>query len=97
MKITDEIKEQINELYCQIKIKKKVAEIIGCSPSTVSKYIIDGYIPKQERIKETFNKPVPGTQELKEKLLADTPFSDICVLSDKEWEELKALQKEIFI
>ena len=97
MKITDEIKEQINELYCQIKIKKKVAEIIGCSPSTVSKYIIDGYIPKQERIKETFNKPVPGTQELKKKLLAGTSFSDICVLSDKEWEELKALQKEIFI
>lgn len=96
MKITDEIKEQINELYCQIGIKKRVAEIVGCSASTVSKYIVPNYVPKQQRQIEKFDKPVPGCHELKEKMRAGTILADLCILSDDEWEDLKKLQKEIF-
>ena len=45
-KITDEIKEQINELYCELGVKSHVAKALGISASTVSKYIVDGYVPK---------------------------------------------------
>ena len=38
----------INELYLQIGIKKQVAEIMGISPESVTRYLIPNYISQQE-------------------------------------------------
>ena len=53
MKITNEIIIKINELYLELGVKTKVAKAIGCSPSTVTKYIIQDFTPiKDLRTKE---------------------------------------------
>ena len=99
MKITDEIKIQINELYLELGVKKRVAEIIGCSPSTVSKYIIEGYVSQKDR------EPVPEFDELKitgpaallERINSWQEFADACMLTDEEWAEMREIQKEVMI
>jgi hypothetical protein len=101
MKITPEIATQINELYLKIGVKKKVAEIIGCSPSTVSKYIIPNYVSKESRSTYTFDKPIGNADKILDILNifdnAGQRLCEYCMLSDEEWEDLKILQKEICI
>ena len=101
MKITPEIATQINELYLKIGVKKKVAEIIGCSPSTVSKYIIPGYVSKESRLTYTFDKPVGNADAILDIFnMFDNPTARLCqllTLNDEEEADLKELQKEIMI
>lgn len=101
MKITPEIAEQINDLYLEIGVKKRVAEIIGCSPSTVSKYIIPNYVSKKERKSYTFEGYVGDSAWLIDIFkMFDNPgarLCELCMLGENEWEEMRELQKEIFI
>ena len=97
MKITDEIKERINELYAELGVKTQVAKIIGCSPSTVSRYIIPNYISKQKRFENNFNKPVNGAELFIKSMRAGTiDLNSSTELSENEWEELKELQSKFF-
>ena len=99
MRITPEIVEQINELYYNLKVKKKVAEIIGCSSATVSKYIQYDYIPKSKRSIQTFSIPI-GTSDYLIPLIsgaAAPALCRICLLSEEEKADLIELQKEIYI
>ena len=98
-RITPEMIEQINELYCQIGIKSRVAKELGISASSVSKYIQDGYIPKAERkIEKKFDKEPQGlnindiTSRSKEEFMYFLTH-----LSEEEWADLKELQKGICI
>lgn len=101
MKITPEIAEQINELYLEVGVKKRVAEIIGCSPSTVSKYIIPGYVSKKERKTYTFDGYVGDSEWMIEIFTtlgnAGHQLCNLCMLGKNEWEEMKELQKEIYV
>lgn len=98
-KITDEIKEQINELYCELGVKSHVAKALGISASTVSKYIVDGYVPKEKRNIETFN----GRPDIIsfDKIASFDGAADIGYffthMTEDEKEDIKKLQKEIFI
>ena len=107
-RITDEVIEQINELYLQVGVKKRVAEALGISPSTVSKYIIKNYKAKETRTVVEFTKKPAGEAALIERIkerINDTEynisaaaaFAEDCVLSEEEWAELRELQKEIMI
>ena len=101
MKITPEIAEQINELYLEIGVKKKVAEIIGCSPSTVSKYIVPNYVSKKERKTYTFEGYVGDSKWLIDIFKTfDDPrarLCELCMLGRNEWKEMRELQKEIYV
>lgn len=101
MKITPEIIEQINELYLELKVKKKVAEIVGCSPSTVSKYIIPNYVSQKVPIVYTFDGEVGNSEWLIDIFKtfdnAGQRLCESCMLSDEEWADLKELQKEIMV
>lgn len=101
MKITPEIAEQINELYLEIGVKKRVAEIIGCSPSTVSKYIVPNYVSKKERKTYNFEGYVGDSKWLIDIFKTfDDPgvrLCELCVLGKNEWEEMRELQKEIYL
>lgn len=94
-RITEDQIQDINELYFELGIKKRVAEIIGCSPSTVSKYIIPGYIPKSQRVE------APPFDE--SKITGPThynswdEFFQSCILTDEEWEEMREIQKGVMI
>jgi transposase-like protein len=95
MKITDEIKIQINELYLELGVKKRVAEIVGCSPSTVSKYIIEGYVSQKdkEELPPFDESKITGPRHYKD--WAEF-FSD-CILTADEKAEMKEIQKEVMI
>ena len=99
MKITDEIKIQINELYLELGVKKRVAEIVGCSPSTVSKYIIDGYVSQKDKepVPEFDESKITGPAALLERINSWQEFADACMLTDEEWAEMREIQKEVMI
>lgn len=99
MKITDEIKIQINELYLELGVKKRVAEIIGCSPSTVSKYIIEGYVSQKDKepIPEFDESKIIGPAALLETINSWQEFADACMLSAEEWAEMREIQKGVMI
>lgn len=93
-KVTDEEIILINELYLEIGVKTKVAEIVGRSASTVSKYIISGYVSQKEQ------KEIPSFDMSLIKEVSYSSFEDFalaCRLSDEEWVEMREMQKEIMI
>lgn len=92
-RITEEMKVQINELYIEYGVKKRVAEILGISPSTVSKYIIPNY-KSQKETKIEFSTPPRGCRDFIKGIMDD--FCDACRLTEEEWDELKKFQKEYF-
>ena len=49
-KITDEQKEQINELYFENKNKSLTARLLGISPASVARYIVPNYVRKADRV-----------------------------------------------
>lgn len=95
IKVTDEVIEQINELYLELKVKTQVARIVGCSPATVTKYLIPGYVsranqaelPPFDKSKIVGPKAYTSYQEL----------MDNCMLSEEEWNEMKEIQKEVLV
>lgn len=97
-RITEETKIQINELYAKIGVKSKVAKILGISASSVSKYIIPNYIPEAERNIEKFEKQPTG---ISSHILAMSDGRSVAKaliqMSPEEWNELKELQKGIFL
>ena len=99
MKITDEIKIQINELYLELGVKKKVADIVGCSPATVSKYIIEGYVSQKDRepVPEFDESKITGPAALLDRINSWQEFADACMLTDEEWAEMREIQKGVMI
>lgn len=101
MKITPEIAERINELYSEIGVKKKVAEIIGCSPSTVSRYIVPNFVPQKARKTYTFDGYVGNADWMIDifETFEDgaARFCELCMLGQNEWEEMRQLQIEIYL
>lgn len=95
IKVTDEIIEQINELYLELKVKTQVARIIGCSPATVTKYIIPGYVSKANQTE------LPSFDESKivgpKAYTSYQELMDNCKLSEEEWAAMREIQKEILI
>lgn len=95
IKVTDEVIEQINELYLELKVKTQVARIIGCSPATVTKHIIPNYVGKA-------NQPAPPPFD-ESKIVGPKAYTsyqelmDSCMLSEDEWNEMKEIQKEVLV
>lgn len=101
MKITPEIIEQINILYLELGVKKAVAERIGCSPSTVSKYIIPDFNAAATSEDYSFEGNVGNADKMIDMLRmfdnAGQRICEYCMLSEEEWADLHELQKEIII
>ena len=47
-RISEETIIQINEVYLECGVKSKTAQIVGVSPSTVTKYLIPNELTKDE-------------------------------------------------
>lgn len=101
---TPEAIEEINRLYYECGVKAEVARRIGCSPSTVSRYIVKGWQPASvvaegiEEILERKDVEPKGMGDFINVIAAaENPlkaFCDYCKLSNEEWEEMRALQAE---
>lgn len=97
-KITDEQKIQINELYLELGVKAQVARALGVSAASVSKYIIPNYVSQKDRIIEKFEgQPTEISNDILN-IEDKAEFATALIsLSKEEKEDLKKLQKEIFI
>lgn len=95
IKITDEVIERINELYLDCGVKAQVARIIGCSPATVTKYIIPGYVSKanQAELPPFDMSKITGPKQY----TSYQEFMDDCKLTEEEWTAMKEIQKEVMI
>lgn len=99
VKITDEVIEQINELYCELKVKSHVAKALGISASTVSKYIVPNYVCKADRVVEVFSgRPsVISVDKIASFDGAAHLGYFLTHIMDDEKEDMEKLQKGIFI
>lgn len=96
--ISDEVKEQINELYAEIGVKSKVAKILGISTSSVSKYILPNYIPKSQRITSECSVAAGSIDLNFIKQLDGAAIAKYLIqLSPDEKADLEELQKEIYL
>ncbi len=90
--------EEINRLYYEIGVKAEVARRVGCSASTVSRYIDPEWRPTEERpVIEIDESITPaGPQDLIIAMCcADNPvraFCDACMMTPEEWERLQEIQ-----
>ena len=88
--ITNDIVIKINTMYSEGKNPKIIGSLLNISPYTVKKYINN---PKEENTpKITFNKSLP---EFNTSIFRDNDWGDLCLLSEKESEEIRALWEEI--
>ena len=98
-KITDEQKEQINELYFENKNKSLTARLLGISPASVARYIVPNYIPKDQRVVEVFSGR-PSVISMDKIALFDGAAHlgyFLTHIMDDEKEDMEKLQKGIFI
>lgn len=73
--VTQEMKILMNELYYKNHNYSAVAREVGVSPSTVKRYIIEGYIPiDKAKLKEIDISKCRGTIENKDRL-SDEDFN----------------------
>lgn len=102
-KITQEKIELINELYLQYGVKAQVAREVGCSPATVTKYIIPDYVSKSKREKKTYDIKI-NQEESKEAFVhilndknRSQEFLRYTALSTEEIAALNEFKKELYL
>lgn len=95
-RVTSEDIKRINELYAQCHNYSQVAREVGFAPSTVKKYVIQGYQPEEEReilrfvptsMPEFTGRAFDGIEN----------YGDLCVLTDREKKEIEGLWKELSV
>ena len=87
----NDIKE-MNRLYLELKTYAAVARATGFSPSTVKKYIVNGYHTVDDNSIIKFNRPLP---EFDPTIFRKKDWIDLCQLSEEEFEQIKILWNEI--
>lgn len=93
MRITDEIKAQINRLYAENHNKSLTARTLGISVASVNKYLIPDYVPTTNHVVPPFDKMPSGCEGFVE-YACWGKCGEILRLSAAEQEELKILLRE---
>lgn len=97
-KVTNEDILRINELYYKYKVYAEVARQTGFSASTVKKYVIPGWQPVvKENIVRFDLAQLPDFTAAVEIFRNIENYGNLCVLTDYEKEEIKALWGELTI
>lgn len=86
---------EMNERYAQCKNKSQVARELGFSPSTVAKYLIPGYIKKEDKMIIKFDSSMIGAPSAR--FLETDDFGSLCPFSDEEEKEMKEFWKELLV
>lgn len=93
-KVTDELIEQMLELYNKLGTYAAVAREIGVSSSTCSKYIKTA-LSEQKNKEEAQKNFIPFDKEIKPIEEIEIEWNDCCCLSNEEVKEIENLWKEI--
>ena len=102
---TEEKIEEINRIYYECGVKAETARRVGCSPSTVAKYIRKGWKPSsvvaneiEDILERKDIKPTGMGDFVLYVAAADNPviaFCEFCKLSNDEWADMAAIQQEL--
>lgn len=94
--VTPEMIEEINRLYLKIGTYAGVSREMGGTPSatTIKKYIIPNYIPKEHLKIKKFNSEISSLPDYEPFKLVDN-WGELCVLSETEEVEIKGLWEEL--
>lgn len=85
---------KLNELYYKYKNYAKVGREVGMTGPTVKKHIIPNYIPVEELLTHRVTREdVPEVDLSQFEGLEN--WGDLCVLSDKEKQDMIELWKEL--
>lgn len=90
--ITQKDIKEINRLYLELHTYAAVARATGFSPSTVKKYVINGYSVVDESAIKHFDRPLP---EFSPKMFHIKDWAPLCSLSETEEQEIVELWKEL--
>lgn len=95
-KVTNEDIIRMNELYFKYKTYAAVAREVGFSASTVKKYIIPNWQPvEQQNIIRFEWSEIP---DFDDGIFRDVDnYGDLCVLTEREQQEIKELWRELSI
>lgn len=106
-RISEETIIQINEVYLECGVKSKTAQIVGVSPSTVTKYLIPNYQSQRSTAAPPpFEGELAGVEPFissiisivdSQNLLPAAAFCKACELTDDERKEMKEIQKGVMI
>lgn len=95
-RIDDEKIALIKKIYSECGTYSQTAKKVGCSPSTVKKYVTISPIATQEEsiVEIPFKGEISPVNFEMFKKVKDN-WGELCVLSSEELLEIKELQKEI--
>ena len=97
-KVTNEDILRINELYYKYTTYAEVARQTGFSAGTVKKYVKPGWQPVViENIKKFDENSLPDFQKAVEIFRGIENYGDLCLLTEREQEEIKELWGELAI
>lgn len=106
-RISEETIIQINEVYLECGVKSKTAQIVGVSPSTVTKYLIPNYQSQRSAAAPSpFEGELAGVEPFissiisivdSQNLLPAAAFCKACELTDDERKEMEEIQKGVMI
>ena len=101
--ITEEQKVQINELYYENHNKALTARTLGISPASVTKYLIEGYVPIAQREEIHYDIAIHGADNFIKDVFSSLDseksikmFTLLCRLSNEEANELTEMKKTIY-
>lgn len=96
-RVTDEDILHMNEIYYKTRVFAEVARQTGFSASTVRKYVDVNWKPIiQENIKRFEMSQIPSKFNSSIFKNIDN-YGDLCVLTEREQEEMKELWKELSV
>ena len=97
-KVTNEDILRINEIYYKTKVYAETARQTGFSASTAKKYIIPGWQPVvTENIIKFDIAQLPDFQEAVKVFRGVDNYGDLCVLTEREKDEIKELWGELAV
>lgn len=94
--VTQEMIEEINTLYLKIGTYAGVSRAMGGTPSatTVKKYIIPNYTPREQLEVKTFSSEISSLPDY-EPFKNVVNWGELCVLTDEEEVEIYLLWEEL--
>lgn len=97
MKITEEMKVQINELYYRLGVKAQVARELGISAASVTRYLIPNYVPLASREVISCDAIPIIPIDFIDAIYGGEDFAEVTKLTEAELAEMEGLRKEIYI
>lgn len=97
-RVTPEDIIEINEVYLEQGTYAATARIMGFSPSTVKKYILEDYVSRKNIVVSEFDKQIKKVSEIKlPDRYNEKELQKLLTLNPDEQAALDTLKKEILI